>query len=575
MSTAERKVSAALNRSARGTTPRLADLASTPESPRTPLGRSTSYSFGSPGGSFRTEDEYVVIELGARYVRCGFPGESAPRCTLPFGPDQQRRVGDYRQWDPDYGQKRRKTKKGHDWGQDHELYRMDLRGVDLGLVEDKFERAMREAYNKYFLLDSKPRRILLAMPPRMPHVLMSTLLHVLFTSCQAPSITLMSSPVLATVAAGLRSALVVDIGWAETVVTAVCEYREVQEKRSVRAGKMLSEATARLLNNELDDNADSSAPKADVSFEEAEEVLTRVAWCKANTRVNRRTLYFPAREAPILEEFEDAVESPPPTIAVPFPKHTPPTELPVPFASLAKPAENALFASDMTLGEFDDEELPLHYLVYRTLVQLPVDVRRLCMSRIVITGGVSGLPGLKTRLLGELEALISIRGLDPVRSYGKASGAHEERMRTQRKNQERRQEEADLRREEGEDTVADSLDPDAPSPSIPAGLRDPEIESMDMKLASLAMRNGPPSACALGGIVRGVETLGVWAGGSLVAQQRIKGVVEIERERYLQHGLQGASREKEVSVVQQRQSMGPGLAKGAGERASWTLGVWA
>jgi hypothetical protein len=338
---------------------------------------------------------------------------------------------------------------------------------------------------------------------------------------------------------------------------------------------MLSEATSRLLNAELDDNADSSAPKAEVSFEEAEEVLTRVGWCKANPRVNRRTLYFPAREAPVLEEFEDAVESPPPAVAVPFPKHTPPTELQIPFASLAKPAENALFASDMTLSEFDDEDLPLHYLVYRTLVQLPVDVRRLCMSRIIITGGVSAMPGLKTRLLGELEALVSIRGLDPVRSYGKASAAHEERMRKQRRDQEQRQEEAELRQEEGEDTIADSLDPDAPPPFIPAGLRDPEVDSMDVKMANLAIRNGPPAACATGGIVRGVESLGAWAGGSLVAQQRIKGIVEIERERYLQHGLQGASREKEVSVVQQRQSMGPGLAKGAGERASWTLGVWA
>ncbi|KAH7412278.1 actin-domain-containing protein [Phaeosphaeria sp. MPI-PUGE-AT-0046c] len=575
MSTSERKASASLGRSVRGATPRLADLASTPESPRTPLNRSTSYGFGSPGGSFRTEDEYVVIEIGARFVRCGFPGESAPRCTIPFGQEQQRRVGDYRQWDPECGQQRRKRKRGQDWGQENELYRTDLTEVDLGLVEDKFERAMREAYNKYFLLDSKPRRILLGMPPRMPHALMSTLLDVLFTSCQAPSITLLSSPVLSTVAAGLRTALVIDIGWSETVVTAVCEYREVRERRSIRAGKMLSEAMAKVLNAELDADADSGAPKADVSFEEAEEVLTRVAWCKANPRSNRRTLYFPAREAPVLEEFEDAVESPPPAVTIPFPKHSPPTQLSVPFASLAKPAESALFASDMTLSEFDDEDLPLHHLIYRALVHLPIDVRRLCMSRIIITGGVSAMPGLKTRILKELEALVSIKGWDPVRSYGKASARREERLKRQREEAELRREDDELRREEGEDQVAESLDPNAPAPSIPAGLREPEVDNMDIKMAQLALRSGPPPACSIGGVIRGVETLGAWAGGSLVAQQRIKGIVEIERDRYLQHGLQGASKEKEVSVVQQRQSMGPGLAKGAGERASWTLGVWA
>lgn len=561
----ERKVSASLSRSVRGTTPRLADLASTPESPRTPLGRSVSGLFSSPGGNYRSEDEYVIIELGSRFVRGGFPGESTPRCTLPFGPDEQRRVGDYRQWDPEYGHRRRKRKRDQEWGQEHELYRMDLSQVDLGLVEDKFERAMREAYNKYFLLDTKPRRILLALPPKMPHALMSTFLDVLFGSFQAPSITLMSSPILSTVAAGLRSALVMDIGWTETVVTAVCEYREVHERRTVRAGKLLSEEMAKVLNAALDDEADPGMPKIEVSFEEADEVLTRVGWCKSKPKSNRRTLYRSARTSPILEEFEDAVESPEPVITIPFPQNSPPIELTIPFTSLAKPADSALFASDTALNEFDDDELPLHHLMYRALISLPIDVRRLCMSRIVITGGVSAMPGLKARLLAELEALVHQRGWDPVRSYGSASARHEQLLR-------QRREQLELRIEEGEDKVSESLDPHTP---LPAGLQDPEEDPIEAKLTHLALRNGPPPACFAGGTVRGVETLGAWAGASLVAQQRIRGIVEIERERYLQHGLQGASKEKEVSVVPQRQSMGPGVGRGAGERASWTLGVWA
>ncbi|KAF1829207.1 actin-related protein-like protein RO7 [Decorospora gaudefroyi] len=565
----ERKPPASLSRSTRGTTPRLADLGESPRTPRTPLLRSISSTFGSPGGSFRTEDEYLVIELGSRFVRGGFPGESAPRCTLSFGPDEQRRVGDYRPCEPEYVHKRRKTKRAQAWAHEYELYRTDLSRVDLGLVEDKFERAMREAYAKYFLLDTKPRRILLAMPPRMPHPLMSTVLDVLFTSFQTPSITLVSNPVLVAAAAGLRSALVVDIGWAETVVTAVCEYREVLERRSVRAGKLLSEEMASLLNAQLDRDAAPGATKADVSFEEADEVLTRVGWCKSVPRSNRRTLYFPAREAPVLEEFEDAVESPPPTITIPFPKHTPPTELSVPFASLAKPTENALFAPELTLSEFDDEDLPLHHLIYRALVQLPIDVRRLCMARIVITGGVSNLPGLKARILKEVEALAQTKGWDPVKSYGKASARREDKLRNQCEDRE-------MRKQEGEDTVAPSLDPNtAPNQIPPAAFQQPEEDAIDNKFAQLAVRNGPPPASLVGGTIRGVETLGAWAGASLVAQQRIKGIVEIERDRYLRDGLQGATREKEVSVVAQRQSMGPGLAVKGGERASWTLGVWA
>ncbi|PSN71922.1 actin-like ATPase domain-containing protein [Corynespora cassiicola Philippines] len=561
----ERKVSASLSRSVRGTTPRLQDLGATPESPRTPLLRSTSSLFGSPGGGFRSEDDYVIVELGSRFVRGGIPGESTPRCTLPFSPDEQRRAGDYRQWDPVHAQTRRKRKRGQEWGQEYELYRMDLSQVDLGLVEDKFERAMREAYSKYFLLDTKPRRILLCLPPRMPHPLMSSILDVLFGSFQAPNITLMSSPVLSTVAAGLRSALVVDIGWAETLVTAVCEYREVHERRTVRAGKLLSEEMAKVLNAELDGESDPNHQKTEVSFEEAEEVLTRVGWCKSKPRSNRRTLYFPARASPVLEEFEDAREAPEPVVTIPFPRHNPPTELPISFASLAKPAENALFAPDCTLSEFDENELPLHHLIYRALLSLPMDVRRLCMSRIVITGGVSAMPGLKTRILAELDALVQTKGWDPVRNYGSASAKHEQKIRSMRENLE-------LHKEEGEDKVAESLDPDKP---LPAGLQVPEEDLIDAKLSHLALRNGPPPQSLVGGTIRGVETLGAWAGASLVAQLRIRGIVDIDKDRYLQYGLQGATREKEISVVPQRQSMGPGVGRGAGERGSWTLGVWA
>ena len=563
MATAERKVPGTLNARVRGTTPRLPDVG---ESPRTPLLRSISSTYGSPGASFRTEDEYVVLELGSRFLRGGLPGESAPRCTLAFGPDTQRRVGDYRPWDPAYTHTRRKRRRGMQWGEQYELFRMDLGRVDLGLVEDRLERVVREAYSKYFLLDTKPRRILLAMPPKMPHALMSSVLDVLFTSFQAPSITLMSSPVLATVAAGLRSALVVDIGWAETVVTAVCEYREVYERRSVRAGRLLSEEMAKLLNAELDDTAEPGIPKSDVSFEEAEEALTRVAWCRPAPRSNRRTVYFPAREAPLLEEFEDAIESPPPTITIPLPKHTPPTELCLPFASLSKPTDTALFAPELTIQDFDEEDHPLHHLIYRTLVQLPIDVRHLCMSRIIVTGGVASLPGLKTRIQKETEMLVASRGWDPVKSYGKASAHREEKLRTLHRDRE-------LRKKEGEDTFPTSHSQNhnhhSSSALISAAFLPHEADPIDTKFSQLHVS-------PTGGSIRLVNSLGAWAGGSLVAQQRIKGLVEIERERWLKEGLAGASREKETSVLQQRMSLGAQAALGAkGERGSWTLGVWA
>lgn len=34
------------------------------------------------------------------------------------------------------------------WGEKHELWKLDLRNLDLGLVGDKIARAVREAYTK-------------------------------------------------------------------------------------------------------------------------------------------------------------------------------------------------------------------------------------------------------------------------------------------------------------------------------------------------------------------------------------------------------------------------------------------
>ena len=98
----------------------------------------------------------------------------------------------------------------------------------------------------------------------------------------------MSAPVLTTVAAGLRSALVVDIGWAETVVTCIYEFREVQCRRSTRASKVLGDEMLKMLANAIDPVMEGAyEPKEAIeglrevlSFEECNDIIARMAWCK-------------------------------------------------------------------------------------------------------------------------------------------------------------------------------------------------------------------------------------------------------------------------------------------------------
>jgi hypothetical protein len=106
-----------------------------------------------------------VIELGARYFRAGFAGDAVPKAVLDYGPEEQRRAGDYRRWDVGYEKEWRKRIQGREWGESYELWRPDLRGLDLGLIGDKIDRALREAFTKsvggyIFLVDDETNGVL-------------------------------------------------------------------------------------------------------------------------------------------------------------------------------------------------------------------------------------------------------------------------------------------------------------------------------------------------------------------------------------------------------------------------------
>ncbi|KAF2138565.1 uncharacterized protein K452DRAFT_290709 [Aplosporella prunicola CBS 121167] len=565
-----------------------------PTSPNPASARSLSGLYGSGSSSFRSDEEHLVFEFGARFLRAGFAGESKPRCTRGFGPEDQRRVGDFRRWMPGFDSMRRKRKRGMDWGQEHELWRLNVREVDIGQVEDKIERAVREIVAQYLLLDHRPRRATVVVPSLLSRPLLSAMLSSVFQNLQAISITVLSSPVLHVVSAGLRSALVIDLGWAEATATAVYEYREIHHSSSIRAGKYLSEDVAKFLNDECKkargDPEDLERPDR-VSFEEAEDVMMRAVWVLSREEALERG-NSEAKPAEV-----------DPSIQIPLPAASPPLTLKVPFSRLAEPAESALFAGDCPAHELDDHDLPIPLLAYNALLSLPIDARKLCMGRIIITGGVSRVPGVKRRILSELEYLISHRGWDPVKRYGSATGKQEHERQARQSGHQRNSttmdtlsplplatpvpkvtENIDEDSGEGEQDTDPERTPSSGShashiieepqlsPMLPASQRSQEDDPISSKLHYHATKHLKPS---VEGRVRGVESLGAWTGASLVSSLRIKGIVEIDKERFLSHGLTGASREDRSVMPQRQSSLGVPSGGRAGDRGSWTLGVWA
>ncbi|CZT17558.1 related to actin-related protein RO7 [Ramularia collo-cygni] len=478
-------------------------------SPRTPmLGRSISSQFGSPG-AFRAEQEDVLVyELGARHFSAGFAGESRPRCILPFTSETGRRAGDYRMYDPSYAKNARewRLKGGEDWSADHELYRMDVRDIDLGLVEDKLERALRIAMSDYLQLDAKPRKAILVIPSLLPNPLVEVALRVLFAHfTQPPAVAILTIPVMSCVSAGIRTALVVDIGWEETVVTAVGEYKEIAQHRSIRAGKMLTREVVTTLEQHI--KSQGGPDGIQFTFDEAEDIAQRMAWCQ------RR------------DPEDDSSES---VVQLPLPASDPPTTFPIAFNKLAEPAERTFFPLDGP-REHDDHDQPLNLLTYRVLMALQPDARAVCVSRVIITGGASNLPGLKKRLLQELSHLVETRGWTTVSNYGSAAARHAEVLKQQSVNMALRN--AKIVEEPAYSPAQMPLQEHVPhADRIHDHLKDP----LTLKAETEANRGKVET---VKGVIRGVETLGPWAGASLMAMLRVKGACEIEREDFIKHGL--------------------------------------
>lgn len=485
---------------------------------------------------------------------------------------------------PGFSERKRKRQKISHWGDDHELWSMDVRGLNLGLVGDKLERAVREVITKHLLMDMKGKRLVVVVPSLMPHPLLNTVLGTLFTAFQNPGITLLSPPVLSTMVAGLRSALVVDIGWRETIVTGIYEYREIHEKRTTRAMRVVTLEMARLLERQDMEQERSAVKLADdlgeegkdelvaVDLEQAEEVTTRMAWCRSRSRsvpASSSSRDLPTQLSNV-SIAEDGSEDPAGSgdleedtlTSIPSPS-SPHLSIQLPFSAFASPIETALLGDSLERHQFDEHEQPLHKLIYKSLLSLPPDVRAVCMSRVIFTGGGSKIPGLKARLLNELAALMEARGWDPVE--GKA--ADERRRRLKEISGNRQAAKARGLEMKITDTSLHKQSIEAIT-SIPASLAPQIPDPIEEKIRR---EQGKGTKSTLSGVIRGVESLGAWAGASLLVSLRIKGVVQIERDAFLQHGLAGARRDVEASAAPHKAMPRPSI----GLQSGWTLGPWA
>jgi len=369
---------------------------------------------------------------------------------------------------------------------------------------------------------------------------------------------------MSAISAGVRSALVIDMGWAETVITSVYEHREVKTTRTVRGGRALLDALYKTIEPLIPGEHDVTKQRA-IRFEECEDIMCRLMWCKPSEFRSSQRQSTQLETVDEQEEIEaESAQAGVPTGVAQIPINTSrcPLTVELPFEKLAEVCDDTFFDPSADRATFDDDELPLHLLLYRHLLQLPLDVRAICMSRIMFTGGCSNILGIKQRIIDDLTAIVNKRGWEPV--FGKVVDKHRNSARIH-------QQSSTTSPTEGSPSSSPGEDEQRKSPKNAADLK-PEHDPIEAKV--VRQRATVPQ---FKGQIRVIHTLGPWIGGSLLCQLKIPAMAIIDRESWLLQGANGASRPSEVDFkAQHRQSVQAGgyARGGGGHHGNWTLGVW-
>ena len=377
--------------------------------------------------------------------------------------------------------------------------------------------------------------------------------------------------------------------------------------RTKRAGKLLEKKTEEILERTLlEKGIEGKRPRESY----VEELVQRVVWCETyEVRKRERELYHKTSRnmsprltpvSPVAMRTQGSSANPTfstagsATMLIPLqtPDSHKPLSINVPLSMLSLPVEHAFFESMGSGDDPDQEELPLPELLYKTLLACHIDVRAVCLSRIVIVGGPSNIPGLKGRLIDELCRLVEEKGgwnivntakatrskrmdVSALTTVGEDDGPPSLRenvvmpltpkilpphpcvelpLQTPTKPPFHGSPQVSRYRESPpqESLLQESSPHESPQEFLPQESLSQEQHPAELVsttgeqhqeqwLVSLdrtrryqeldARQNPKPSQPP--GMIRGVKSLGAWVGGSIVAGARVRGICEVEREKFL------------------------------------------
>ncbi|CCH41536.1 Actin-1 [Wickerhamomyces ciferrii] len=329
----------------------------------------------------------VVLQLGARTIHAGFAGDAVPTIrSVTNAYDLKDAQVDQNDGLNHASDQRLEVEVNDIDFRGNVLWDNDLVGYDFPQLERLLERIIYDIYQNNLLVDAKKCKVLILEPPFFPIPLKKMLTKVLLFHIHAQSVRFFPEPVLSSISSGSNNALVIDMGWCQSTITAVFDLRILYKESRVtnRAGKNFH---AFVRTNLKENGIDS------LSFDFVEDLICDTFYCNPHT---------------ILEEEEKYSTFTYNGISIPN--------------KLRYNLIDQFFFENGLKPNVDDENNFLVPLIKGLKKQLPIDLRSTLFTNIIFTGGLTKIPGMKTRILNELQ-IESESKIEALEALGPWAGA--------------------------------------------------------------------------------------------------------------------------------------------------------
>ncbi|XP_013393078.1 actin-related protein 10-like [Lingula anatina] len=327
------------------------------------------------GISYAGDKNAVIIDIGTAYTKCGFSGETAPRCIVP---SEIKRSSS--------GQ----VVKVHQYNTEEELYEILVDFIHM-------------LYFRHVLVNPKDRRVVVCESLLTPTVFRDTLAKVLFEHYEVPSILYAPTHLVSLFTLGISSGLVMDAGFTETFVLPI--YEGIPILKAWEAIPLGGKAIHRNLESKLMGSAVVKTQDAEerqlcsvvgsLSENILEDIKVRCCFVTKMERA-KQIQKFMLQESGLTGESRVEAPKPPPDV-----------EYPLDGDKILHIEGKIRENTCEVLFEQDNEEKSVATLILDSIIKCTKDMRKTLAENIVIMGGTAMLPGFLHRLQSELYDLLS------------------------------------------------------------------------------------------------------------------------------------------------------------------------